>query len=70
MAKSKQDYTKMSLEELSELLVDGQTQLKQAKISKINNDLANPARIKALRREIARIQTAINALIINESEEE
>lgn len=70
MAKSKQDYTKMSLEELSELLVDGQNQLKQAKMSKINNDLANPARIKALRREIARIQTAINALIINESEEE
>ena len=70
MVKAKKDYTKMSLEELSELLVEAQDQLKQAKLSKLNDELANPARIKALRREIARIQTAINALIIRESEEE
>lgn len=69
MAKTKQNYREMSLEQLSETLVEVKSQLEQAKISKINNDLANPARIRALRREIARIQTAISDLIINESEE-
>ncbi len=51
-------------------LVDAQADLKQARLSKINNELANPQRIKALRKQIARIKTAINALILAESEEE
>ena len=69
MAKAKIDYTNMSLEQLSEALVEAKSQLDQAKVSRRANDLANPARLRALRKEIARIMTAINALIINESEE-
>lgn len=70
MAKNKTNYTTMSLEQLSEALVEAKSQLDQAKISRRANDLANSARLRALRKEIARIMTAINALIINESEEE
>ena len=70
MAKAKIDYTNMSLEQLSEALVETKSQLDQAKVSRRANDLANPARLRALRKEIARIMTAINALIINETEEE
>lgn len=70
MTKAKIDYTNMSLEQLSEALVEAKSQLDQAKVSRRTNDLANPARLRALRKEIARIMTAINALIINESEEE
>jgi len=70
MAKAKIDYTNMSLEQLSEALVEAKSQLDQAKVSRRANDLANPARLRALRKEIALIRTAINALIINESEEE
>ncbi|MDO4871073.1 MAG: 50S ribosomal protein L29 [Candidatus Saccharibacteria bacterium] len=69
MAKTKRNYREMSLEQLSETLVEAKSQLEQAKMSKFNNDLVNPDRIRALRREIARIQTAISDLIINESEE-
>lgn len=70
MTKAKIDYTNMSLEQLSEALVEAKSQLDQAKVSRRANDLVNPARLRALRKEIARIMTAINALIINESEEE
>jgi ribosomal protein L29 len=70
MVKAKIDYTNMSLEQLSEALVEAKSQLDQAKVSRRANDLANPARLRALRKEIARIMTAISALIINESEEE
>ena len=40
MAKAKIDYTNMSLEQLSEALVEAKSQLDQAKVSRRANDLA------------------------------
>ncbi len=58
-----------TLEQLTKDLVKTEADLKQAKISRSTGELANPQRIKVLRREVARIKTAINALL-QESEEE
>ncbi len=58
------------LEALTQELVQAEADLKQAKISRSTGELANPTRIRELRRQIARIKTAINALLQEESEEE
>ncbi len=67
---TKKDLTKMDLEKLTQELVQTEADLKQARLSKINNELANPQRIKFLKKQVARIKTAINALMLKESEEE
>ncbi len=67
---SKQDFNKMDLEQLTKELVDAKADLKQARLSKNSGELANPQQIPKLRKKIARIKTAISALMIKEREEE
>ncbi len=60
--KTEKSYQEMNLSELSEALVNTTTALKQSKISLAAGNLTNTNKISALKKEIARINTAINHL--------
>ncbi len=69
MAKdNKTDLTKLSLEDLNQLLVDKKSDLFHAKQSLVSNNLANFKKISNLKKQIAQINTRINLLINNEGE--
>ena len=67
--KEKIDFTKLKLEELAQILVDRKHDLFNARQSLVNNDLADSNRIKQYKKDIARINTAINLSLINQAEE-
>lgn len=70
MAKTeKVDFNKLKLEELTQVLVDKKHDLYAAQKSLIDNSLTNPSRINKIRKDIARINTAINHKLINQAEE-
>lgn len=60
------NFKDMSLEDLAKALVEKTTDLKIAKISLKAGNLSNTNKISNLKREIARINTAINALNVEE----
>ena len=56
-----EDLKKKSLEELNEELVAAKKELFNLRLQNATNQLDNTSRIKEVRRNIARIQTAITA---------
>ena len=59
----------MTIEDLSKALVDKTVELKQAKTSLASGNLINTSKMAELKREIARINTAINKLNVVDMEE-
>ncbi len=57
--KNKEDLTALNVDELQEKLEAAQDELYNLNIQKATHQLTNPMRIKAVRREIARIKTFI-----------
>lgn len=57
--KNKEDLTALSVDELQEKLEAAQDELYNLNIQKATHQLTNPMRIKAVRKEIARIKTFI-----------
>ncbi len=70
MTKAKKaDYQTKTLEELSTDLVTKKTELSNAQLALLSGELANTRQIDNLKREIARILTAVNQMEIEEMEE-
>lgn len=69
MPKDLKSYNGMTIEDLSKALVDKTVELKQAKTSLAAGNLINTSKMAELKREIARINTAINKLNVVDMEE-
>ncbi len=69
MPKDLKSYNGMTIEDLSKALVDKTVELKQAKTSLASGNLINTSKMAELKREIARINTAINKLNVVDMEE-
>lgn len=57
--KSREEYTKFSLEDLNEKLAATQEEYDNLLIQKATHQLTNPLRLRFVRREIARVKTFI-----------
>lgn len=55
-----QDLKEMTTDELNQQLVDIQKEQFNLQLQKVTGQLENPARIKELRRTVARIKTILN----------
>ena len=69
MPKDLKSYNGMTIEDLSKALVDKTVELKQAKTSLAAGNLINTSKMAELKREIARINTAIHNLNVGDMEE-
>ena len=69
MPKDLKSYNGMTIEDLSKALVDKTVELKQAITSLASGNLINTSKMAELKREIARINTAINKLNVVDMEE-
>jgi large subunit ribosomal protein L29 len=57
--KSREEYTKFSLDELKEKLAETQEEYDNLLIQKATHQLTNPLRLRFVRRDIARVKTFI-----------
>ena len=62
------ELRKLSVEELKQKLEDGLDELTNLRIQKATHQLSNPSKIKAVRRDIARIKTLLQEQAGVESE--
>jgi large subunit ribosomal protein L29 len=58
--KSKEDLTRLTVDELKQRLVDIDQEYMNLKVQKATHQLNNPIRIRFVRREIARLKTVIH----------
>jgi len=58
--KSREEYTKFSLEDLKDKLAETQEEYDNLLIQKATHQLTNPLRLRFVRREIARVKTFIH----------